>query len=191
MSALHRGRIRGGRAVALGASFVEQDNFAHLQGLMGGRRLWIEKGVGGERSDQISARLTADVLDLDPLLVLIDSGMNDVIQGVAAATIQATNQAMYEACDAAGIEVVICTMQPWANYSGYNATEEAVRVAMNDWVKTRGRPYFDYDLAIGDRASPPALRSNYDSGDGIHTNVAGRVAVSAACFRQAFGGIHF
>src|SRR5262249_44314137 len=43
----------------------------------------LNRGVNGERTDQIAARFDRDVLAASPQLVVIIAGVNDVYQGVS------------------------------------------------------------------------------------------------------------
>jgi lysophospholipase L1-like esterase len=177
-----------GRAVMIGASFVEQGCFNALQGLAGGRLVWIEAGTGGERSDEILARFETDVLDVEPQLVLIDSGGNDVLQGASAATVIANNTEMYEMAEAAGIKIMVATMQSLGGTANYTEADEIVRVALNNFESSTGYPCFNYDQAMGNGASPPAVNPAYDVGDGLHLNAAGKKACGELAFIQLFGG---
>ena len=44
----------------------------------------LNRGVNGERSDQIAARFDRDVIAAAPVIVVIIAGVNDVYQGRAA-----------------------------------------------------------------------------------------------------------
>src|SRR2546421_10841772 len=48
----------------------------------------LNRGVNGERSDQIRARFTRDVVDAKPAVVVIIAGVNDVYQGRSAAIVE-------------------------------------------------------------------------------------------------------
>src|SRR3989442_5861562 len=48
----------------------------------------LNRGVNGERSDQIRARFQRDVVDARPDAVVIVAGVNDVYQGRSAASVQ-------------------------------------------------------------------------------------------------------
>src|SRR5437867_9516139 len=66
----------------------------------------LNRGVNGERSDEIRARFDRDVLSATPTVVVIIAGVNDVYQGSAAETVQRELEAMYAAAHAAGIQVI-------------------------------------------------------------------------------------
>ena len=73
----------------------------------------MNRGVNGERSDQIRARFARDVLDVKPALVIIIAGVNDIYQGRSAGDVIEELQAMYEAASHAGIRVVAGSIVPF------------------------------------------------------------------------------
>ena len=62
----------------------------------------LNRGVNGERTDQIRARFDRDVLDAAPSVVIIIAGVNDVYQGRAAAEVIEQLRGMYDTATAAG-----------------------------------------------------------------------------------------
>jgi lysophospholipase L1-like esterase len=179
------------RLVAIGASFVEQGGFDHLQSLLGGRVKFSKVATGGHRSDQIAARIPGEVLPLDPDIVIVDAGGNDVLQDVANATIQSNLLGIYDDLESEGIACYSVSIQVFdPDYSGYSADRITRRLAMNEWIRAQGRPFFNYDDAVGDGTTPnPNLLPAYDSGDHLHLNNAGDLAVSTIAHRQLFGGM--
>jgi lysophospholipase L1-like esterase len=66
---------------------------------------------------------------------------------------------------------------------GYDTPEkEAVRDAVNQWIRTSGEydAVVDLDQALADPADPDALLPAYDFGDHLHPNDAGTKAIAAA-----------
>src|SRR4051812_12417252 len=92
----------------------------------------LNRGVNGERSDQIRARFTRDVAGARPDAVVIIAGVNDVYQGRSAASVQRELAAMYVAARAAGIVVVAGSIIP---YNTAGADEIARMRAINDWIR--------------------------------------------------------
>jgi lysophospholipase L1-like esterase len=179
---------RSGRVVAIGASMVQQGSFEHVQGLVGGRLVMVNKGTGGQRTDELNARLAADVYAQDPIYCIYDGGLNDVLQDIPQATIQANFVAARDGMRAQGIHPIFCLMQPFAGYASWSAGRETVRQNLDTFVVTQlGARWFSYAATTG-TGNPPALRAEYDSGDGLHLNSAGEVAVSQAAYTQIFGG---
>ena len=63
----------------------------------------LNRGVNGERSDQIRARFARHVLDAKPSAVVIIAGVNDIYQGRSPEVVERELAAMYDAGRAARI----------------------------------------------------------------------------------------
>ena len=90
------------------------------------------RGVNGERSDQILARFDRDVLAMHPDVVVIIAGVNDVYQGRAAAFVTVNLAAMYARAKAEGIRVAAGSIVPFNTAS---ADQNARMHAVNDWIR--------------------------------------------------------
>lgn len=64
----------------------------------------------------------------------------------------------------------------------YSAENEAKRQRLNRWIRTSGEydGVADFDRAMGDPADPIRLNPAYDSGDHLHPNDVGMVAMAGA-----------
>ena len=64
----------------------------------------------------------------------------------------------------------------------YNTETEAVRQAVNRWIRSSGKfdAIVDFDAVTRDPADPSRLRPDFDSGDHIHPNDAGNIAMADA-----------
>jgi lysophospholipase L1-like esterase len=64
----------------------------------------------------------------------------------------------------------------------HNAETEAMRRAINEWIRTSGKldAIADFDAATRDPRAPERLRPEFDSGDHIHPNDAGNAAMADA-----------
>ena len=60
----------------------------------------LNRGVNGERTDQIRARFVRDVAQAQPAVVVIIAGVNDIYQGRSAETAEHELQAIYDAARA-------------------------------------------------------------------------------------------
>ena len=92
----------------------------------------LNRGVNGERSDQIRARFARDAAQPGPAVVVIIAGVNDVYQGRSAAAVERELEAMYDAARAAKIAVVAGTIIPFNTAS---ADQNARMHAVNGWIK--------------------------------------------------------
>lgn len=95
----------------------------------------LNRGVNGERTDQIRARFARDVGAVQPDLVVIVAGVNDVYQGRRAADIVHELEALYDLARRApprGIPVVAGSIIP---YNTAGADENRRMRAVNDWIR--------------------------------------------------------
>jgi lysophospholipase L1-like esterase len=147
-------------------------------------------GVGGERTDQIFARVEADVLAHRPQWVTVLGGTNDISQGVGAEPIIFNLTRIYDTLDAAGIRFIAITIPPQIMMT---PDQLAVHGAVNTWLRERvqadwpGSLLGDWSAALsvnGDGVSPiPEFFP-----DGVHFRVAGAEAAGRA-LAPTFAGI--
>jgi lysophospholipase L1-like esterase len=70
----------------------------------------------------------------------------------------------------------------------YTENGEAIRQAVNQWIRTGGAfdAIIDFDALTRDPANPKRLRSEFDSGDHVHPNDAGNQAMADVIDRSTF-----
>ena len=137
-------------------------------------RVW-NRGVNGERTDQIRARFARDVVAARPDLVVIVAGVNDVFQGRPAPDIARGLEAMYDLARGApprGIPVVAGSIIP---YNTAGADENARMRAVNDWIRAYAARHADVTFcdtrtAVADPQNPDRLVS---SPDDLHPSADG------------------
>jgi len=132
----------------------------------------LNRGVNGERSDQIAARFDRDVLTERPDAVTIIAGVNDVYQGRGAGSVIDVLGDLYERAGRAGIPVVAGSIVP------YNTATTAANQAMqevNAWIKAeadrKSHVTFVDTRAAAAAGDNPDLLSG--SPDGLHPDVEG------------------
>ena len=81
-----------------------------------------------------------------------------------------------------GIRVFGATMTPYEGADYYTEDGEAVRQAVNQWIRTGGAfdGVFDFDAAVRDPNHPTKFNADLQSGDYLHPNDAGYKAMAAA-----------
>src|SRR5438067_3234116 len=102
--------------------------------------LVLNRGVNAERTDQIRARFTRDVLDATPALVIILAGVNDVYQGRATGDVQRELETMYDRARSAGIAIVAASILP---YDSAGDDENRRMRAINEWIRDYARDHPD------------------------------------------------
>ena len=147
------------------------------EGISGNKVLLDGAGVN------VLARFDRDVLaQSGAKYLLILEGINDIgrIHSVpddkltAADLIFAYDQ-MIQRAHTHGIAVIGCTLTPYhgAGYSTDNG--EAIRKAVNEWIRTSGAfdGVVDFEAAVRDPQHPDTFLPAYDPGDHLHPNDAG------------------
>ena len=131
----------------------------------------LNRGVNGERSDQIRARFARDVVDAKPDAVVILAGVNDIYQGLPAAAVQRELEAMYSAARNAHIPVIAAAIMP---FDTATPDQNARMHDVNAWIKThaaaQGIVFCDTRAAV---AAPGDADRLVSSPDGLHPSPDG------------------
>lgn len=162
----------------------------------------LNAGIAGNRvledvpcfGDRAAARFGRDVLDRPGVrtVIILDS-INDIgntrcdFSGppVPAATAEQLIEgfrALIRAAHHQGVKVTGATVTPFEGSFIYSDQGEAIRDAVNQWIRTGGEydAVVDFDHVLADPADPDRIRPNYDSGDALHPNDAGFQAMANA-----------
>lgn len=131
------------------------------------------RGVNGERSDEIRARFVRDIAGVKPDVAIVLAGVNDIYQGRSAETVMRELEAMYAAAGAARIPVVAATIIP---FNTATADQNARMHAVNGWIAAYAAEHgpvialCDTRSAVASPADPDRLMS---SADGLHPSPEG------------------
>ncbi len=138
----------------------------------------LNRGVNGERSDQVLKRFSSDVSRFKPEIVVVLAGVNDLYQGYPVHWVEKHLLSIYERALREGIRVVACTILP------YNTATGAVRAEMkeiNEWIRTYSTEhtlgFCDLFRAVEDPKNPGYLRG---TPDGLHPDREGYRAMGEA-----------
>ena len=156
----------------------------------------VNLGIGGNRilRDQVGAsalaRFDRDVLSQAGVKWMMWlEGINDIGRGfqtpadaVTAEEIIAGYKQLIERAHTHGIKVIGCTLTPYEG-AGYSSEKgEAIREAVNAWIRT-SKAYdavVDFEAATRDPSNPKRFRADLDPGDHLHPNDAGYQAMADA-----------
>lgn len=148
-------------------------------------------GIGGNRvlrdgsGSNALARFDRDVLSQAGVKwVMLLEGINDIGHGdtdpVTADQLIGAFKQLIERAHTHGINVVGCTLTPYEG-AGYSRPEgEAMRDALNTWIRTGGAfdAVVDFEAVTRDPNNPKRLRADFDPGDHLHPNDAGYQAMA-------------
>lgn len=93
----------------------------------------LNRGVNGERSDQIRARFDRDVVSNGAAVVIVIAGVNDIYQGRTAGSVQTQLEHIYDAARSHGIAAVAGTIVPYNTATPEQ--NERMRL-VNDWIRS-------------------------------------------------------
>jgi acyl-CoA thioesterase I len=125
----------------------------------------LNRGVNGERTDQIRARFARDVVAAGADVVVVIAGVNDIYQGRDTDSVERELEALYEAARAARIPVVAGTIIP---YNTASAEANARMRAVNLWIyeyaghHPRDVVFCDTRAAVATPEHPDRLTSSPD-----------------------------
>jgi lysophospholipase L1-like esterase len=132
----------------------------------------LNRGVNGERSDEIAARFERDVVRASPAAVILIAGVNDVYQGLPADVPISQLSDLYDRASRAGILVVAGSIVPYDTASDdANARMDAI----NAWIAAEAArdsnvAFADTRRAVASADDPNRLSS---SPDGLHPDADG------------------
>src|ERR1700677_2180093 len=114
--------------------------------------------------------------------IIIWLGENDIGDHVRITASQLTNAytELIELAHANGVKVIGATLQPDQGAGYYTASGNAIREQVNSWILTRGEfdASFDFSTVLENPADPNELLPAFNSGDSLHPNDAGYLAVA-------------
>jgi lysophospholipase L1-like esterase len=139
---------------------------------------YVGRGISGQTTPQMLVRFRQDVIALEPAVVVILAGTNDIAGNTGPSTqamIEDNLISMVELAKANGIRVVLSSVLPAYDYPWRPGLEPAGKiVALNKWMRnyasTHDVVYLDYHSAMADERQ--GLRADL-SEDGVHPNEAG------------------
>jgi acyl-CoA thioesterase I len=157
------------RVVFMGDSITEG---WHLDESFPGKS-YVNRGISGQTTPQMLVRFRQDVVALQPKVVVILAGTNDIAGNTGPETpeqIEDNIASMTDLADANHIRVVLCSILPAFDYPWQPGLTPAPKIdALNTWMKSyaakKGYVYVDYHSAMKDeRDGLPAAMSK----DGVH-----------------------
>jgi lysophospholipase L1-like esterase len=169
------------------ASLPGYENWSVVNAGIHGNRL-LRDGAG----PNALARFDRDVLSVPGVTdVLLFEGINDIGWGnakpategrVDASDVIAAYAQIIQRAHAAGLRITGATIPPYRGSIYFTPRGEAVRQAVNAWIRT-SRAFdavVDFAAVLADPSAPLQLDAAKDSGDHLHPSDAGYAAMAAA-----------
>jgi len=146
------------------------------------------------------ARLARDVLAVPGVRwMTMMEGINDITgatrsgqagKSFTAETLIAAYRQVIETAHAEGVQVIGCTLTPYGGSNVFTDEGEAIRQAVNTWIRT-GKGFdavIDFDAATRDPQTPSRFRPEADSPDLLHPANPGYALMAGAVDLKLFTG---
>lgn len=139
---------------------------------------YINRGISGQTTPQMLVRFRADVINLNPKIVVILAGTNDIAGNTGFSTLEMIMEniiSMTELAKANNVKVILCSVLPAFDYpwkTGLNPSEKIAKLneMIKQFAETNGIIYLDYYSSMVDERK--GLKSEF-SYDGVHPNETG------------------
>jgi len=117
---------------------------------------YVNRGISGQTTPQMLLRFRQDVIDLNPKVVIILAGTNDIAGNTGPMTlaqIMDNLKSMAEVASANGIEVILCSVLPAEDYPWRQGLKPNEKIpALNKMIKaycdSSDALYLDYFTAM-------------------------------------------
>ena len=139
---------------------------------------YIDRGISGQTTAQMLIRFRADVVNLNPKVVVLLCGTNDIAGNQGLSTLEMIEDniaSMTEIAKSNNIKVILCSVLPVYDYPWKKGIEPAYKIIkLNNWLKKYSLKndiyYLDYFSSFVDKKN--GMKSQY-SYDGVHPNKNG------------------
>lgn len=139
----------------------------------------LNRGINGERSDQIRERFDRDAIEARPDVVIIIAGVNDIYQGRSPEHVIEHLRAMYARAAAAQIHTVAGSIIP---FNTATPDQNGRMREVNGWIERYASSrsditFVDTRRAVASRTNPDLLVSSPDE---LHPSPEGYRLMAAA-----------
>ena len=171
------------RVVFMGDSITEE--WSNLYPGYFDTKGYINRGIGGQTTPQMLIRFKPDVIDLEPDIVVILAGANDIAGNTGPSNVKMIKDnifSMAELARAHQIKVVLSSILPvfeyeWAKeIKDVPATIDSVNNELKKYANDHGLVYLNYFSLMVDQRR--GLNKDYTY-DGVHPNQDGYILMSS------------
>ncbi|MFM7222955.1 MAG: SGNH/GDSL hydrolase family protein [Bacteroidota bacterium] len=164
------------RVVFLGNSIFE--GWLRLRPEFFAGKPYYDRGISGQTTPQMLLRFHEDVLNLQPDVLVLKAGINDIAQNTGPYDQQRTLnniQSIAQLARANGIKIIICSVLPAKDFKWRPGLEPADKViALNAAIKAfaEEHKFFYLDLYSAVVDENKGMKAEY-ADDGVHPTVEG------------------
>lgn len=161
------------RVVFMGDSITE--NWGILKPEFFSQTKFINRGISGQTSPQMLIRFRSDAIELEPSIIIILAGTNDIAGNTGPTTIKMISNniiSMSELAISHNIKVIISSVLPIYSYNWSDVKEPNKKVIdlnkiLYDYATKKNLPFLDYYSSMVDNR--PGLKKEF-SDDEVHPN---------------------
>jgi len=173
------------RVVFMGDSITDSWQNPKFGGFFPGKS-YVDRGISGQTTPQMLIRFRPDVIALQPRVVVILAGTNDIAGNTGPMTLEMIEDnlaSMFDLAHANGIRVVFASLLPISDYEKNKDGQPIIRTkqrppeqikGLNEWMKkfaaAHEQIYLDYFSAMAD---DKGFLKDELSEDGLHPNQKG------------------
>ena len=165
-----------GRVVFMGNSIIQ--GWTQYMPEMFDNQTYINRGIGGQTTPQMLLRFRQDVINLQPKLVVILAGTNDIAGNTPLKDLETVAGHLFSMADLAfahDIKVILCSVVPAADYPWRKGKTPDTKIPqlnqmIQDYCYENDAHYLDYFSAMTDGKN--GLIESYGF-DGVHPNEYG------------------
>jgi lysophospholipase L1-like esterase len=147
---------------------------------------YVGRGISGQTSPQLLSRFRQDVINLKPVVVVINIGTNDIAQNTGPYDADFTFgniKSMAELAAANGIKVILSSVTPVGEYGWRKEIKDvpakimALNANIEAYAKEKGFAYIDYFPLMCDENNAMQAALSYD---GVHPTAEGYIIMETA-----------
>jgi len=139
---------------------------------------YVNRGIGGQTTPQMLVRFRVDVIDLQPKVVVILAGTNDIAENTGPTTLEAIFDniaSMAELAESHGIKVVLTSVLPAYDYPWRTGLHPNIKIPeLNRMIKKYAQKqnfiYLDFFKKMSTKNNAFIEKYTYD---GVHPNKEG------------------
>ena len=170
------------RIVFMGNSITEDWKTFRPEFFLG--KPYINRGISSQTTPQMLLRFRADVINLNPELVIILAGTNDIAGNTGPSSIEMIAHNIISMAELAminDIKIILCSVLPVYDYTwkpGLNPVGKisALNEIIRDYAQNNGIMYLDYYSSMVDDRK--GLTEDYTY-DGVHPNKLGYIIMES------------
>jgi len=174
------------RVVFMGDSITEEWSRLHPEFF--NNQSYINRGIGGQTTPQMLVRFRQDVIDLNPDVVAILAGTNDIAGNTGPSNVEMITNNIFSMAEIAmnsNIAIIISSIlpvytYPWANHIK-NVPETILKInqRLKEFSLENNITYLDYySSMVGEKRE---LKHEYTT-DGVHLNKEGYELMSSLVY---------